>query len=115
MLTETTREVRHQVCITTDAHVAGEEFLAFGELPDDLFGCVTSTRHRWSFPVRITMMQTIRPHKPWTTTRGSAHQGHGWRVDVIVDGIGYLGTYRRSSQTNRWFAGRHTVHQLGVV
>jgi hypothetical protein len=42
-------------------------------------------------------------------------QGHGWRVDVVVDGIGYLGTYRRSRQTKRWFAGRHGVHQLGVV
>lgn len=42
-------------------------------------------------------------------------QGHGWRVDVIVDGIGHLGTYRRSRQTKRWFAGRHAVHQLGAV
>lgn len=42
-------------------------------------------------------------------------QGHGWRVDVTVDGIGYLGTYRRSRQTKRWFAGRHAVHQLGAV
>ena len=42
-------------------------------------------------------------------------QGHGWRVDVIVDGIGYLGTYRRSRQTKRWFAGSHGVHQLGVL
>lgn len=30
-------------------------------------------------------------------------------------GIGYVGTYRRSSQTKRWFAGRHAVHRLGVV
>lgn len=41
--------------------------------------------------------------------------GHGWRVDVIVEGIGFLGTYRRSRQTSRWFAGRHEAHQLGVA
>ncbi len=40
---------------------------------------------------------------------------HGWRVDVMVDGIGYLGTYRRSSQTHRWFAGDHEAHLLGAL
>ena len=37
-----------------------------------------------------------------------------WRVDVVVKPLGWLGTYRRSRLTGRWFSGRHRVHELGA-
>lgn len=41
-------------------------------------------------------------------------QGRSWRVDVVVRPVGWLGTYRRSRRTGRWFAGRHQVHEMGA-
>lgn len=38
-----------------------------------------------------------------------------WRVDVVVRPAGWLGTYRRSRATGRWFAGRHRHHAPGAV
>jgi hypothetical protein len=38
----------------------------------------------------------------------------GWRVDVTVASVGYLGTFRRSRRSGRWFAGQHRWHQLGI-
>lgn len=37
-----------------------------------------------------------------------------WRVDVVVRPTGFLGTYRRSRETGRWFAGPHRHHQVGA-
>jgi hypothetical protein len=39
--------------------------------------------------------------------------GQSWRVHVTVAPLGYLGTYRQSRMTGRWFAGRHRWHVLG--
>lgn len=50
-----------------------------------------------------------------TTDLSPSPEGHGWRVDVIVQPIGYTGTYRRSTLTGRWFAGQHRWHTLGLV
>ncbi|MDO8392489.1 MAG: hypothetical protein Q7V57_18600 [Actinomycetota bacterium] len=36
-----------------------------------------------------------------------------WNVDVVVRGVGWLGTYRRSRTTGLWFSGRHLHHQVG--
>jgi hypothetical protein len=36
-----------------------------------------------------------------------------WRVDVYVQLIGFVGTYRRSRKTGLWFAGRHRFHSVG--
>ena len=33
-----------------------------------------------------------------------------WHVDVVVEHVGWLGTYRRSAETGLWFAGRHQLH-----
>jgi hypothetical protein len=38
---------------------------------------------------------------------------HSWYVDVICPPVGWLGTYRRSRRTGLWFAGKHSVHELG--
>lgn len=38
---------------------------------------------------------------------------YSWRVDVVVRPLGWLGTFRRSRYTGRWFAGKHSVHTLG--
>lgn len=35
-------------------------------------------------------------------------------VDVIVQPLGWLGTYRRSHQSGLWFTGQHRWHQLGL-
>lgn len=39
--------------------------------------------------------------------------GHAWRVDVVVRPLGFLGTYRRSWESGRWFSGQHRWHTLG--
>ena len=39
--------------------------------------------------------------------------GASWRIDVYVQSIGFLGTYRRSRKTGLWFAGRHRFHSVG--
>jgi hypothetical protein len=36
-----------------------------------------------------------------------------WRVDVLVKPVGWLGSYRLSPRSGRWFAGRHWVHEMG--
>ncbi len=43
----------------------------------------------------------------------SRPDGMSWRVHVTVKPLGFLGTYRRSRRTGRWFAGRHQHHMLG--
>lgn len=40
--------------------------------------------------------------------------GRSWRLDVTIAPIGYIGQFRRSRVSGRWFAGRHKAHQLGV-
>ena len=40
--------------------------------------------------------------------------GRYWQVDVIVRQLGWLGTYRQSRESGRWFSGRHRWHQLGI-
>ncbi|MHA6781142.1 hypothetical protein ACVGOW_09115 [Pseudonocardia saturnea] len=37
-----------------------------------------------------------------------------WQVDVICRPLGWLGTYRQSRASGRWFAGRHRWHELGI-
>jgi hypothetical protein len=37
-----------------------------------------------------------------------------WRVDVIVRPVGWLGTFRRSRDSGRWFSGQHRFHELGI-
>jgi hypothetical protein len=39
--------------------------------------------------------------------------GRSWRVDVIVKPIGWLGTFRLSRNTGRWFSGPHSLHVWG--
>lgn len=39
--------------------------------------------------------------------------GRSWRVDVTSEALGYLGEFRKSRVTDRWFAGKHSSHMLG--
>lgn len=39
--------------------------------------------------------------------------GRHWRVDVVVRPLGWLGAFRRSDVTGRWFTGQHRWHLLG--
>lgn len=39
--------------------------------------------------------------------------GRSWRIDVVVKPVGWLGTYRRSRETGRWFSGPHSLHIVG--
>lgn len=43
-----------------------------------------------------------------------SQDGRSWRISVFCLPIGYLGTYRQSRDSGRWFAGRHRWHQLGA-
>lgn len=36
-----------------------------------------------------------------------------WRVELFDRCVGYLGEYRRSRVTGRWFLGKHSVHMRG--
>lgn len=36
-----------------------------------------------------------------------------WRVEIFDRTVGWLGEYRRSRDTGRWFAGRHSIHLQG--
>ncbi len=36
-----------------------------------------------------------------------------WDVEVVVRPVGSLGTFRRSSSTGLWYAGRHRNHVVG--
>lgn len=38
-----------------------------------------------------------------------------WHVEVFDRRTGWLGTYRRSRVTGRWFLGKHSVHMMGSV
>lgn len=40
--------------------------------------------------------------------------GRSWRIGVTIVPIGFVGTFRRSRLTGRWFTGRHAAHQLGI-
>lgn len=42
-------------------------------------------------------------------------QGRSARVALVWPTGGWLGTYRRSRKTGRWFRGRHAVHELGIA
>lgn len=39
--------------------------------------------------------------------------GRSWRVDVTSAPLGYIGEFRKSRETGRWFAGKHSSHMLG--
>ncbi len=39
--------------------------------------------------------------------------GRSWRIDVVVKNVGYIGRYRLSRETGRWFAGPHMLHVVG--
>ncbi len=41
--------------------------------------------------------------------------GRSWRVDVVVRPLGFLGSYRHSWKSGRWFSGRHRVHEMGLA
>lgn len=36
-----------------------------------------------------------------------------WHVDVYVKEYGYMGVYRKSTVTGRWFTGPHSLHMVG--
>lgn len=40
--------------------------------------------------------------------------GRPWRVSVVTEDVGSLGTFRLSQESGRWFSGRHRFHQLGI-
>jgi hypothetical protein len=39
---------------------------------------------------------------------------YSWRIDVLVKPVGWLGTYRKSSESGLWLTGRHSVHIRGI-
>lgn len=39
---------------------------------------------------------------------------HSWRVDVTVEPLGWLGTFRHSRRSRLWFSGQHRWHELGL-
>lgn len=41
-------------------------------------------------------------------------QEHSWHVEVFDRQIGYLGLFRQSRVTGKWFMGKHSVHMVGA-
>lgn len=55
---------------------------------------------------------------PFYSGTNALHLGHsdfGFNTDVDVfdKRVGWLGTYRQSRVTGRWFAGTHSLHMVG--
>lgn len=40
--------------------------------------------------------------------------GRSWRVGVAIAPIGFVGTFRKSRVSGKWFTGRHKAHSLGL-
>lgn len=40
--------------------------------------------------------------------------GRSWRVSVVCEPVGHLGTFRRSRVSGRWFRDRHGIHEMGA-
>lgn len=38
---------------------------------------------------------------------------HSWYIDVVIEPLGFIGTFRRSRETGLWFSGQHSVHVQG--
>lgn len=38
---------------------------------------------------------------------------HSWRLEIFDRQAGYLGMYRQSRETGRWFMGKHNIHMRG--
>lgn len=38
---------------------------------------------------------------------------HSWHVEVFDRQVGYLGLFRQSRVTGKWFMGKHSVHMRG--
>jgi hypothetical protein len=87
------RHTRDEVLIAPGSHV-GDTRRAVLMLPSYEGWYLTLSRLGATLPVR--------------------EDGHSWRVDVVVSPLGWLGSYRRSRLTGRWFSGRHRWHQLGI-
>lgn len=69
---------------------------------------------------RLTAAMLARRYAGWVQALhasdpllGTAPSARSWRVDVVVEPVGWLGTYRRSRTTGRWFTGRHRHHLMG--
>lgn len=41
--------------------------------------------------------------------------GRSWRVHLTIAPIGFVGTFRNSSASGRWFTGQHKAHALGLA
>lgn len=47
------------------------------------------------------------------STRLPSLGDRSWRVEVLDRQVGWLGEYRQSRETGRWFVGRHKTHMAG--
>lgn len=70
-----------------------------------------------STAIAVLEAQTIAQAFTALTTLGGAlpptSSQHAWRVKVYARTTGYLGSYRHSWATDRWFAGPHRIHMHG--
>ena len=62
---------------------------------------ITSAFLRW--PAELAAFGETLPDDPH----------HSWHVDVFDREFGWLGLFRKSRVTGRWFQGRHSVHMAG--
>lgn len=101
----------------------GLHLMAHSGLPVDNFGYSTEEvgSARWiKQSSRGTAVVLVPSYFGWLrvlhdadTVLSPRPDGRSWRVDVVCEPIGWLGTYRRSRVTGRWFTGRHRDHLLG--
>lgn len=40
--------------------------------------------------------------------------GRSWRIRLTIAPIGFVGEFRKSRDSGRWFTGRHRAHALGI-
>jgi hypothetical protein len=71
-------------------------------------GMVTS----WSFDYWGREVRLVRDNGLRPTRLGPASQSE-WRVEVVVEPVGWLGTYQRSPEMGYWYSGTHDLHLVG--
>lgn len=110
------KEQPRETSVLDEKHIEGHVTLYWGEMGSSFSArltCVNSTAR-----TAVLVCETAHGWYGELSRLGSELPNignHSWSVDVYVKPIGFMGTYRQSRVTGRWFVGRHAIHMLGNV
>lgn len=97
---------------TNALHLGHSDDFGMAEVPVD------ASRLLWELPTRratliVSHIRSWRHELAQAASKLPALGDRSWHVEVFDRQTGYLGLYRRSRQTGRWFAGPHSLHMHG--